>query len=180
MDNNKICFGQIKNEIASIFELSDELSCEPECTFNSVSRDDAINLLYNLYSHLKTKSVDESVRPDGEKVEGKFYTITRCFADLKNIGASYTNKNDGISNTEIRKFMLERIGEFIKPIEEKYEFSLKEKIPEFNDFIETGLVDGKSVLGENPELEDTNPPRSNFNFSSIGLVVFPFRQLDVK
>ena len=139
---------QIRSEIRAMLDLSNEFSIEPGGQFNGLSKDDAIQNLQMLFEHLKERKVDEIF----------FNQTTSYFAKLDNIGASYRNKDAGISDIQIRKIILLEIRKLIELIENRYQFTLPQDMTEFDDFLNTGVAFQKQT-------EATNSTASNFQYN---------------
>ena len=142
---------KIRSEIRAMLEISNEFSIDPNGQFAGLQKADAIQNLQMLFEHLKERKVDEIF----------FNQTTSYFAKPDNIGASYRNKDAGISDIQIRKIILSEIKKLIEPIENRYVFILFEDMPEFDDFLNTGVPN----LNLNQSNINSTPSANNFNFT---------------
>ena len=152
-----IALNQIRNEIKGILNLSEEFSIDRESNFYNLTKEDAIQNLNLLFNNLKEKKVDEIF----------FNQTTRYFSNLNNLGASYRNKDANITDANIRKVMLREIRTLIEPIENKYQFTLTQDMPDFDDFLNTGTA-------QQTQTSNTNQAQT-FNHPHDQASVYPMR-----
>lgn len=102
-------------------------------------KEDIIGNLGYLYEYLRDKKVDAVLFPQ----------ITTYFSNLDNLGATYSNRDENINDSQIRKVFLVELRKSIELVENKYGFALIQELPDFDEFLSTGVaeqkVDKKSV-----------------------------------
>ncbi len=150
---------QIRSEIRTMLEISGEFSIEPDGQFDGLEKVDVIQNLQMLFEHLKERKVDDTL----------FNQTTSYFAKLDNIGASYRNKDAGISEIQIRKIILSEIERAVELIENRYVFMLSQDMPEFYNFLKTGVALQKQI-------ETTNSTASNFQYNDNTNVNQPIKK----
>ena len=150
---------KIRSEIRAMLEISNEFSIDPNGQFAGLQKADAIQNLQMLFEHLKERKVDEIF----------FNQTTSYFAKPDNIGASYRNKDAGISDIQIRKIILSEIERAVELIENRYVFMLSQDMPEFYNFLKTGVALQKQI-------ETTNSTASNFQYNDNTNVNQPIKK----
>ena len=129
----------VKEEAHTILEYTKELSIKYGDIFHDLNKDESISALNLLFDDLKYQNK-----------KSEFFSNTVSY--LSNYWAMYesqTHVDQKASDVslKIRQIILLEIRELIKPIEKKHNFSLKDELPKFEQFL-TGV----EVIEKNNEL----------------------------